>query len=1124
MTIPSRGPLTGPPRRLMRLTMLALVFAAGAQVAIQTASADASCRVDLIAGGGNGHGTLAGQVGASFDEATQSWRVAFVTQDGWQVAQTHVDAVCAPEDFPQTKKGNPKVGKFEAGADYNPLVTAAVLDAVADPGNCADGTPTYLAAHAVVKREYREETGWGAGSEFPGDSWATYFSCERIDRGYQFPTLSIPSTATEGQTVLMVATTSPDASCSWAQTMGTTVTIAPDPQHPDDSCRATFVAPTPVTEPTPLEFEVTVTDASVTSTALGQVTVQPDGIFVSAGDDRVAYSGQTVSLHGIGGGSGGSDSFSWTQVSPAAFPVTIDHADTANPEFVAPASLNHDVTLVFELSYSDGVKTATDRVSVQVFPPPSQPAQNAPLFLSGATQMAPLLVVAQPAIEVPGDGDETLVAVASGGDGHYTYLWKYKGAAPVSAPNPSLGDTDGPTLDVTLPAVTEPTTYVFDIEVDDGLGNFHRDTTTLFVEPSPGISPLRVDISPQTASEGPYPVSMTAAGRGGTGPYTYSWVQVGPQSPPGSGTLDPAFEVTLTDPDTANPTFAPPAVDADTDLTFEVTVTDNAGASVVYPGIVVIRNAFAITPPQRLNLLVPPPLQAIEGQTISLGAIASGGTPGYTWTWSCSGGTAPTISGDATRTTLTLIPNAAPETLTCEVQVTDSALTPTSLQGSVQVEVLAGPAPDPLALPAIPQVYVDEGTADVAVTASATGGTGSYSYSWEFVPSLNFDSLPLTDTDRNVVKLDAPQVSASTTLQLRVTVNDGNSSVSRDVFVTVNDITPPLALMSAAQALTAVSGDTVHLGAGQARGGQGPYTYAWTQTSGTPAGTITDANTENPSIIAPAVTQPTPLVFELTVTDAAGGQVTATQTVTVDPGAAAPNPFAISFSAGNGFGSKRGVEYLQPGVTSATLKVNIGANSGQTGTLPINLAFTKGDSSPDIGFTKTGLATQEGDFSLALTIPTVTEDKFATINVTATDSSTPPQVVQKSVRFLILHDGVHCLICGDLDTQVPCDDLALVLGETKVCDPGKPYCMNDIIKIGDQVLEFRRCVDDDTCDNLWYQSTSDNPLCLNFDPAANTGDLTCHLCCWNGDGGVWNHLDEACNLDTIPTRAHLYQP
>lgn len=50
---------------------------------------------------------------------------------------------------------------------------------------------------------------------------------------------------------------------------------------------------------------------------------------------------------------------------------------------------------------------------------------------------------------------------------------------------------------------------------------------------------------------------------------------------------------------------------------------------------------------------------------------------------------------------------------------------------------------------------------------------------------------------------------------------------------------------------------------------------------------------------------------------------------------------------------------------------------------------------------------------------------------------------------------------------------------TTVCPSTQPDCMTDIVQTNyTEVAQYRRSVDEATCDSLWYQATSDEPLCL----------------------------------------------
>ncbi len=159
---------------------------------IEAAGSCAACTVDLIADGGSEDTAVdVGNVTVTpNDDGT--WTVHYATDGGWMIQSTHLHLACEPEDFPQTKKGNPKVGRFDHHTEHDPPV-ASVSIVVDDPNCCSDGLPTLFAAHAdvvdtddcelvEVDGEFievcRDETGWGDGPDFPGKSWAMYFECQ----------------------------------------------------------------------------------------------------------------------------------------------------------------------------------------------------------------------------------------------------------------------------------------------------------------------------------------------------------------------------------------------------------------------------------------------------------------------------------------------------------------------------------------------------------------------------------------------------------------------------------------------------------------------------------------------------------------------------------------------------------------------------------------------------------------------------------------------------------------------------------------------------------------------------------------------------------------------------------
>ena len=110
-------------------------------------------------------------------DTTGYWDDDVWVPSDWVLTETHLAVATDPDDFPQTKSGNPKVGKFpykDEGLYNTHKLYTIPLD------SWGPGDILYIAAHAVVKNGCREETAWadcgGPDAYFPGNNWATYFT------------------------------------------------------------------------------------------------------------------------------------------------------------------------------------------------------------------------------------------------------------------------------------------------------------------------------------------------------------------------------------------------------------------------------------------------------------------------------------------------------------------------------------------------------------------------------------------------------------------------------------------------------------------------------------------------------------------------------------------------------------------------------------------------------------------------------------------------------------------------------------------------------------------------------------------------------------------------------------
>ena len=109
-------------------------------------------------------------------------KIVLLPNPGWNIIQSNVSVHINADLIPQTKSGNPKLGKFEWGTKTVPPGYTYSIPLNSIDGGVLSGDELCIAVHAVLQNKYDPEyteTAWaGCGEnkfDFGGNSWAIYF-------------------------------------------------------------------------------------------------------------------------------------------------------------------------------------------------------------------------------------------------------------------------------------------------------------------------------------------------------------------------------------------------------------------------------------------------------------------------------------------------------------------------------------------------------------------------------------------------------------------------------------------------------------------------------------------------------------------------------------------------------------------------------------------------------------------------------------------------------------------------------------------------------------------------------------------------------------------------------------
>ncbi|HRY33356.1 MAG TPA: dockerin type I domain-containing protein [Bacteroidales bacterium] len=578
-------------------------------------------------------------------------------------------------------------------------------------------------------------------------------------------------------------------------------------------------------------YSLTITDVnacSSTNTATVQVTVNPRPTAIASVVQAQLCSNLTINL--IGNASGGSSSnynFNWS--GPNSFSSNLQNPSIPN------AALTNSGT--YTLTVTDGncnsVNTAS--VNVTVWPRPTAIATATPNSMCSNNP-----------INLGGSG--------LGGLAPYTWSW--------TGPSGYTSTTQSPTIPNALPSMTG----VYTLVVTDA--HNCASTNNAVVNITVWGRPTAIASSPITSLCANGTIQLIGIGTSGLSPYTYAWS--GPNTfsattanptisnaqPINSGT----YTLTVTDAHSCSstntasvnitvwerPTAIASALQTELCSTTAINLIGNASGgnnssyqfawsgpalfsspnqnpvisnaqttnSGTYTLTVTDANNCNSTNTASVNITVHPlPLanagpdqSTFNGNFVTLSGSATVGSGQYSYSWSPPGMLLnsniqnPTTVNLSSTTTFTLI-------------VTDLTTTCVSLPDQVTITITGGALA--VSVSSDPDTICFGETTHVL--ASASGGSGNYTYSWVSVPP------GFTSTEMN------PAVTPALTTTYLVTISDGVNTASGSTEVHVNEL--PLGSAGTTTAIIC-NNLPINLTAGASGGSGSGYSYAWSGPSG----------------------------------------------------------------------------------------------------------------------------------------------------------------------------------------------------------------------------------------------------------------------------------------------------
>lgn len=363
----------------------------------------------------------------------------------------------------------------------------------------------------------------------------------------------VDQTANVGDSVTLSGTASdPDGDAltyQWRQIDGPAITLANA-----GTLQASFVAPQ-INVASAITIQLDVTDSNgATDSDQVIITVEPLNAapVANAGPDLTAAAGDPVSIAGSATDSDGTiSSYSWTQMPGSNANVTLNNANTATVSFTAPA-VTATTTITLRLTVTDD-QGATDFDDV-----------NVTVTAGAGTGNPPPVVSAGPDITAVVGETVSITGTATDDGTIIVYIWTQVGSgAALTLQNPATE-----TVSFVAPAVSVATDFTLRLTAVDDQGAIGSDEVVITVNPvATNAAPIANAGSDQSVNIGNVVTLSGSASDADGAVSSYQWVQTNGISVNLSGATSPTAS------------FTAPNVTSATPLTFELTATDNSGAS-----------------------------------------------------------------------------------------------------------------------------------------------------------------------------------------------------------------------------------------------------------------------------------------------------------------------------------------------------------------------------------------------------------------------------------------------------------------------------------------------------------------------------------------------------------------